>query len=560
MDPLNFSIIVAVVIIGICVAGILQARYAQKSQYHRLQYSYGKLKKVEFTYEEYESISHFFRNTVKNDQFYVDDITWNDIDMDRIFLMINNTNSSVGRDTLYKILRTPVADESILKERDRLIRYFDAHPDERTKIMQSFANIGYSKKISISDYMDNLVSLKPESNALHYLLNFCIVFSLVFTITINPILGIFMTLASFGTSIVMYYKLKANVESYFSCIRQLVAMVTTAKDIHKMQLPELEEYNHFFKKTADKFAKVTRNAFLLVSKNELSGSLGDIFFEYIRMFTHIDLIKFNRMLGHIDKNYQDILELMDQLGLLEAMISVGSFRTLLPYQSSPEFTQEPTLEIKDVYHLSLREPVSNSISESRPVLLTGSNASGKSTFLKSVAICSLLAQTIYTCPSEVYKAPFYRIYSSMALADDLEGGDSYYIVEIKSLKRIVDAAKIPGPRILCFIDEVLRGTNTVERIAASSEILKNLASENVMSFAATHDIELTHILEEQYANYHFTEDVVDNQIVFTYYIHSGRATSRNAIKLLEIIGYDKEIVSRAESRADAFLASGIWEG
>ena len=103
------------------------------------------------------------------------------------------------------------------------------------------------------------------------------------------------------------------------------------------------------------------------------------------------------------------------------------------------------------------------------MLLTGSNASGKSTFLKSVALNAILAQTIYTVMADSYRAPYFRIYSSMALKDNLMGNESYFIVEIKSLKRIYESADEKVP-MLCLIDEVLRGTNTVERIAASSQI------------------------------------------------------------------------------------------
>lgn len=91
----------------------------------------------------------------------------------------------------------------------------------------------------------------------------------------------------------------------------------------------------------------------------------------------------------------------------------------------------------------------------------------------------------------------------MSLKDDLGGKNSYYIVEIKALKRILTAAEQTGCPVLCFVDEVLRGTNTVERIAASSEILKYLKDKNVLCFAATHDIELTAILSGCYDNYHF---------------------------------------------------------
>ena len=145
----------------------------------------------------------------------------------------------------------------------------------------------------------------------------------------------------------------------------------------------------------------------------------------------------------------------------------------------------------------------------------------------------------------------------MALQDNLQGSESYYIVEIKSLKRILEHAKEELP-MLCFIDEVLRGTNTLERIAASSQILKSLVKENVLCFAATHDLELTQILEQDYSNYHFQEEIRDNDILFNYQLYKGRAVSRNAIKLLQIIGYEKEIIEHAEWTAAHFLETGKW--
>ena len=145
----------------------------------------------------------------------------------------------------------------------------------------------------------------------------------------------------------------------------------------------------------------------------------------------------------------------------------------------------------------------------------------------------------------------------MALGDNIFSGESYYIVEIKSLKRILDSISDDTP-VLCFVDEVLRGTNTVERIAASSRILKSLNAKRIICFAATHDIELTHILEEGYDNYHFTEEVSENDVIFSYEIKKGRATSRNAIRLLNMIGFEKSITDSAEKAAQDFLEKGVW--
>ena len=203
--------------------------------------------------------------------------------------------------------------------------------------------------------------------------------------------------------------------------------------------------------------------------------------------------------------------------------------------------------------------VKNSITTQRGVLLTGSNASGKSTFLKTIAINAVLAQTIHTTLSESYNAPFYSIYSSMSLKDSLESGDSYYIVEIKSLKRILQAQANRDSNLLCFVDEVLRGTNTVERISASTQILKSLAADNTICFAATHDIELTDLLNKEYDNYHFEEDIRDGDVFFNYQLQSGKATTRNAILLLEIMGYHSDIIEKATKQAETFVETGVWK-
>ena len=147
----------------------------------------------------------------------------------------------------------------------------------------------------------------------------------------------------------------------------------------------------------------------------------------------------------------------------------------------------------------------------------------------------------------------------MSLKDDLTGGDSYYMVEIKSIKRILDqAARKDARPVLCFVDEVLRGTNTVERIAASTQIMKMLARRHTLCFAATHDVELTKLLASEYENYHFEEKIEEDDIFFPYLLVKGPAVSRNAIALLKMLGYDESIIEEAEAMAERFLKSGSW--
>ncbi|MDE5597765.1 MAG: hypothetical protein K2J04_08025, partial [Lachnospiraceae bacterium] len=106
--------------------------------------------------------------------------------------------------------------------------------------------------------------------------------------------------------------------------------------------------------------------------------------------------------------------------------------------------------------------------------------------------------------------------------------------------------------------EVLRGTNTVERIAASTQILRALAGENAICFAATHDLELTNLLADVYDNYHFEEEIAEDDIFFPYRLQKGPAVSRNAIALLKALGYEEKLVADAEAMAQTFMQTGKW--
>ncbi|GFI58963.1 DNA mismatch repair protein MutS [Muribaculaceae bacterium] len=249
-----------------------------------------------------------------------------------------------------------------------------------------------------------------------------------------------------------------------------------------------------------------------------SGNPLDMLLDFVRMGFHLDLIKFNQMLSETRKHISDIDNMITIIGKIEAMIAIGEYRASLEEYCIPEFVGKTGLNAEELYHPLINEPVKNTIYTSSGILITGSNASGKSTFLKTVAINSLFAQTIHTCLAKRYETALFRMVSSMSLKDDVQSGDSYYMAEIKSIKRILDLTLSEGIPVLCFVDEVLRGTNTVERIAASTQILKSLCRNNCICFAATHDIELTHLLEGIFDNYHFTEKIEENDISFTYKI------------------------------------------
>lgn len=561
MELNAYLVVAATAMVIFAYTAIQSKKSAVRRMQRKIEEQWGHFSEREYEEKEYRKISDYFRKFCNNEGkeiSFIDDITWNDLDMDTVFMAMNTTYSSAGEECLYKMLRVTCDNEEILKERDRLAEYFSANKDERQKLQEIFYLMGRTRNISLTKFMDRLNEIEQKSSVQHYIINILLAASLV-SLFIEPVIGIVALLFMVCISVFSYYSKKAEVESYFVCFKYLVCMHEAAGKIVKEDFKDLCIYTEKLKKLCGVLMPIRKGSFLLASAN-VNGSIGEVIMEYVRMITHADLIKFNSMLKLVKAHNKDLEELFETLGNIEAAIAIASFRESLSYYSKPQFMDKDKKGIcfEEIYHPLIDKPVANSLKEEKCVLITGSNASGKSTFLKTVAINAIFAQTIYTCTSKQYKTLFYSIYTSMALRDNLKGQESYYIVEIKSLKRIIDAVS-SGKNVICFVDEVLRGTNTVERIAASTYILKGLADSRAMCFAATHDVELTHILENVYANYHFQEEVSDDDVLFNYKLFDGRAVSRNAIKLLKVIGYDADIIENAETAAQHFLNTGMWE-
>lgn len=527
----------------------------------KLRKNWGKYPEKEYDYDDFQSISHYYKKKTKQKEgvFSIDDITWNDLGMDSMFMALNNTCSSVGQEYLYNMLRTPVFDQKELQERNRLAELFHEKPDVREELQTALVKVGYTRKVSLMDYIDELQNLQAGSSLPHYL-HIALLFAAIGLIFLDPTIGVLALIFAVGYNIVMYYKYKAKVECYFICIGAVMRLVKSSQIISALHIPELEDYRERLKKASDKIKSIAGDAVFIGDTDKVNDGPAALILDYLSLLTHIDLIKFKKIVKKVQNKKGEIQEMWECIGMLEACLAIASFRSALPFFCIPDLKREnrASVSIRNGYHPMIKEPVANSIYESSSVLLTGSNASGKSTFLKTTALCAILAQTVYTVPAQEYAGNFFRVYSSMALKDNLQQNESYYMVEIKSLKRIMDASKDSSTPILCFVDEVLRGTNTVERIAASSRILQSLAGRYLLCFAATHDIELTHMLESCYSNYHFTEEIRDNDIFFSYRLYKGRATTRNAIKLLSIMGYDSAVIEQAEQTAKRFLDSGIW--
>lgn len=478
------------------------------------------------------------------DRFTIDEITWHDLSMDNVLESFDTSESSVGKEYIENTFKTLLFDENTLEERSLRSDWFSENNADASKLKKIFKGLGRTKKVSFYDYIFRLKELPAGGSGMHYLL-ILLLFAAVASIFIKPAIGIIALVVMVSVNIVVYFRKKAQIEGYFMSLKYLVSMINTAEAVISKCKLDNEAFSGIkddLKNSVKALKALKRGSWLIT--NSVSGSLADVVMDYIRMIFHVDIIKFNQMKKRALGHESEINALYNGLGEIELALALSRFRASLAYYCKPSFDKKVSLEALDVYHPLVKSPVANSIDAERSVLLTGSNASGKSTFLKTLALNQIFAQTIYTCLAKDWHSDMFKVYSSMALSDNILGKESYFVVEIKSLKRIFDA--VSDTPILCFIDEVLRGTNTKERIATSSQILKKLSGSNALVFAATHDIELTELLSEYMTNMHFTETVTEAEVKFDYKLKKGPANSRNAIKLLSVYGFDKEIVEAAE--------------
>nr|WP_317360693.1 DNA mismatch repair protein MutS [uncultured Blautia sp.] len=523
----------------------------------RMRENWGNIPQKEYTYEELEHIAQFFYQREKKG-FYIDDITWNDLEMNRIFVQLNQSVSAVGGEVLYDLLRKPVFQKEELQRRQELINYFDTHEKERIQLQMVLSGIRKPGNVSVFEAIHVAKEVAIRSSRTQ-MLHFAAFFLSLICFMAMPNPGVYIFLAACVFNIVTYVGQKREIDSYLTCFRCVIQLLHAQKELKKLNITDLKEYVQQGETYAERLSRFQRGSSFVLDRSLAGGGVEGMVMDYVRMLTHIDLIKFNDMMQNMKQNQAEIEGLIALFGYLDSMISIASVRRALPYYCIPQFQQsgQAFMEVSNLYHPLIKDPVANSIQAEGGILVTGSNASGKSTFLKNIAVNAILAQTVYTCTATFYQASYLKVMTSMALRDDLESGESYYIVEIRSLKRILDESKKDG-NILCIIDEVLRGTNTIERIGASSRILGMLKKENVLPFAATHDIELSYILENLYENYHFEEEVGDSDVTFNYLLKKGRVTTRNAIRLLEMIGYDQEIVKQANKAVEEFEKTGIW--
>lgn len=275
-------------------------------------------------------------------------------------------------------------------------------------------------------------------------------------------------------------------------------------------------------------ASLHNNPFLSLLLNLLVP--WDLFFAY-----QLELLKLR--LHHILPNW------LETWYTLEALCALANFASLNPEYTFPTLLQEETQPIITAELLGHpliphETRVTNSYSINQMgtvILITGSNMSGKSTFLRTVGanLCLAYAGSV-VCAASLKTLPF-RLYASINVSDSLNDGISFFYAEVRRLKALLDALQLPEPQPLFFlIDEIFRGTNNRERRIGSESYLRALAARHGAGLISTHDLDLVRLSDEipMLRNYHFREEVEGDRMVFDYRLHEGPSPTTNALRIM----------------------------
>lgn len=512
-----------------------------------------KLKEPDFNlaqiklYSENKDLSNVFQ--VLSEQ------TCSDLDFDRFYETINRTSSCVGQQYFYDQLRCiPIeADAAKYKNIIAYLKEDSLFADRCRKLISSLSNRNAYYICSLFQETHPV----PGNIRLivHKILQFLpFLFVSLFIIFSYPVWMI-LAFITFSFNLFFHYRNKQTLFIYLYSIPQYLKLVSIAKKLYSYEIfhtinPQLKEQLNSLQPLTKrlsffKFDLKFENdmAVLIMMIKEITSTF--FLFEPNILFSSFQLL--NEKKNDIEKTFSFI-------GCIDMLLSISYLEKIIPPYCRPQWTTN-NLSFTGIYHPLIESCVTNSLNtRGKSVLLTGSNMSGKTTFIRTIALNMLSAHCLNLCFAETFSSPKLKIHTAINLSDDLAASTSFYMQEVLNIKDMLLETKSKGPHLF-LLDELFKGTNTLERIAGGKAVLSALASNGNIVFASTHDLELADLLADEFWLYHFCEQIANNQLTFDYLLKEGKLKHRNAIRLLELENYPLSVIQEVNNIVEELLRS-----
>lgn len=277
--------------------------------------------------------------------------------------------------------------------------------------------------------------------------------------------------------------------------------------------------------------------------NAFDQRLNMLAFVILNSYLLYDIHMNRRWIKWVNSFGSKLSKWIDELGLFESLSSIATFQFNHPEFAIPKLTEEITIQGVDVGHplITDQKRVHNDFAfgpKKNLFIITGSNMAGKSTFLRTLGVNCILAQIGSPVCAKNFSLKPMPIHSSIRMSDSLQEETSYFFAELKKLQQILsDLDK--GIPSLVLLDEVLKGTNSEDKIYGANELIKKLVKKDALIFLATHILSLGD-LEKQYPeaveNYCFESTINEDELHFDYKLKTGVAQQKNATFLMKKMG------------------------
>ncbi|UBM60764.1 DNA mismatch repair protein MutS [Marinilongibacter aquaticus] len=513
----------------------------KKDAAERLKESFGQLKNTSY---DFDHIERYFRHSSHAKAYQVlSDKTCKDLDFDDLFMFLDRTHSHVGQQYLYNKLRTVVIDKPQTKLDEEIIEELSEDSTLRISLQTKLEMLNHRDAYYISTLFQEEHLNPPKWFFIIKLLSLASLAALILGF-FKPVFFLVL-LGIFCVNFVLHYWNKKNLAQYVGSIPQLLRLNNLAYQLFTQ--PVLRKLSPDLAKSFKTINEVKSRMSFFQLEAKLQGEFEVIawfVFEILKTMLLLEPLLLFGVLARLNTKRSEIENVFNFVGHIDMLISIASLRSGLDTFCLPIIHDGTTILAKDIYHPLIFNCTTNSIEiAEKSILLTGSNMSGKTSFIRAIGLNVITGMTINTCFAKSMTFPCLKVFSAIRISDDLMNDKSYYFEEVLTIKEILDESR--NGKNLFLLDEIFKGTNTVERIAAGKSVLSALTKNHNKVLVSTHDIELTDMLSDEYALYHFSETVNDKTVGFDYKLKEGKLENRNAIRILEINDYPEEVVKEA---------------
>ena len=474
---------------------------------------------------------------INKDLFYDLDIVGNN----SLFQLVNVAKSIGGKRNLANEFNKVNLTEKEILNRQTTVKELTENFDFNIDFQECLLSYKHIQQNDFSKLTKKL-NVNKSSNLFSFILN--ILFSLIsittlilsLTNVINVSIFLICFLFNFFFSYIVIIVNKQDYNPISDCSRKLSNLkplfdLVNNTSFDSEELIKLQKDINEGKESIDKLANLS--------------SLDSLRVNFISNFIINGLFPLNLL---ILSNYKKVItdESVNKINLsikaieqLEMLLSLTTIKLIKENSVTPIYTNNTKIDVQDIKHPMLNENVciaNDFISNDDINIITGSNMSGKSSFMKTIAVNLILANCGSNVCATSFTFTFLRMFTSIKVSDDINKNISTFYGELLRIKNIIDYSKEITYPMIVFIDEIFKGTNYNDRIFGAKEIIKLLSTLNCIVIISTHDFELCQIDNKSIYNYHFEERYENGNIIFDYKLLKGQCKTTNARFLMNSIG------------------------